>query len=470
MPLYPYQREGVKAIDQFRGRVLLADEMGLGKTIQALAWYRKRASRATPALVVCPASLKLNWRREAAQHIGVNARVLSGKNPQTIPRGTPLTIINYDILADWKEEILRYNPRLIIFDEAQYLKNRGAQRTQIALELSEQVKFVLALSGTPLTNRPSELWPIIRMVFPELYPSYIAFANEFCDRKLKVIRGRRYWDDSGAKNLHELHTLLKRHGMIRRLKKDVLTELPDKVISTIPLELPQYKKYQAACDDFIHWVRKNHGEERASRASKAQGITKVGYLLQLVADLKLKLIKEHLTMLLDDVEKVVVFTTHKKMVQELHGMFKTSSVVIEGETPAKKRDEYVRAFQTSKKIRVFIGNLRAAGVGLTLTAANTVVFAELGWTPGEHQQAADRCHRIGQKEVVNIHYLVAQNTIEEHLCELIQKKQKVLGTVLDRGETTDDLDIYTQLVERLFHERKASTGMHDLHHRRAPRS
>lgn len=465
MPLYPYQHEGVKMIDRFRGRVLLADEMGLGKTIQALAWCRKRRERAMPALVVCPASLKLNWRREAAQHIGLNARVLSGTKPHTIPRKTKMVIINYDILAAWKEELLRFEPRSIIFDEAQYLKNRGAQRTQLALELSEAIRFVLALSGTPLTNRPSELWPIIRMVFPELYPSYVAFANEFCDRKLKVVRGRRYWDDSGAKNLHELHTLLKRHGMIRRLKKDVLTELPDKVVSTIPLELPNYKKYEEAQNDFIHWLRKTRGEERAKKAAKAQGITKVGYLLQLVAELKLKLVKEHITMLLDDVEKVVVFTTHKKMLSELHALFKSSSVVIEGETPAKKRDEHVRAFQTNKKVRVFIGNLRAAGVGLTLTAAKTVVFAELGWTPGEHQQAADRCHRIGQKEVVDIHYLVAQGTIEEHLCELIQKKQKVLGTVLDRGETTDDLDIYTQLVERLFDERKARTGVYDLHHR-----
>lgn len=449
MPLYPYQKEGIQQIQKFGGRVLLADEMGLGKTIQTLHWIRKH--KKTPALVVCPASLKWNWRQEILK-MGGKPIILEGTRAKTIHRKTnrDIIIINYDILDAWADKIKAIRPKAIVLDEAHYVKNASAQRSKAAWKICQKTPHVLCLTGTPLTSRLSELWNVLRMCVPDLFPSYPQYAKRYCNRRLKVYRGRRHWDDSGAKNVRELHKTLKSHCMIRRLKKDVLHELPEKIQQVIPIQITKNKEYQAFVEEFQSWVKRNKGEILTRK--RTQALTHMGELRRLIARLKLPQIYEHIDIALQNTDKILVFAVHQKIVQAIHQRYKRLSVCLYGKTPMQDRPRIVTAFQTNKRIRLFVGNVQAAGVGLNLTKAGLVIFAEADYLPATMTQATDRAHRIGQKKSVLVQYLVATNTIEEKMYELLKKKQRVIGNVLDDGKTSHDLDIKSELLRTVIHE------------------
>ncbi len=423
---YPFQLEGIRKISHFGGRALLADEMGLGKSLQGLAWMWK--NKAFPTIIVCPANLKFNWQREATIHFRMESRILEGRVPSIILER--LLIINYDILGYWLDRLKRINPKLIILDEVHYIKNRETKRTKYVKKLCKGIPYIIGMSGTPITNRPAELFPILNLIRPDLYKSFFPFAWRYCKPK-KTPWG---WDFKGSDNLNELHTKLRKTCMIRRLKRDVLTELPAKRRQMIPIAI-DLSKYSLAEFDFPK--------------TQAYQLVKMGYLKRLAGLLKLRASMKWIDDFLEQSDsKLVVFAIHKQILKPLWERYKGTCVIIHGAITNKKRQNAIDKFQKCRKTRLFLGNIQAAGVGINLTAADTMAFVEMSWTPGEHTQAEDRIHRIGQTRSTTYYYLVAQGTIEEDLCRIIQKKQAILETILDGGES-HDINIFDQLVEAI---------------------
>lgn len=440
--LFPYQKDGVAFIESRNGRALLGDEMGLGKTIQALAWLELHPEK-RPAIIVCPAHLKINWAREAEAGLSKpNVEILQGKTPYQVKKD--IVIINYDILSTWVEELQKLNPQVLVFDEGHYIKSNKAQRTKAVKKLAKKIPHVIALSGTPIVNRPMESWNILQVINKTIFPNYMEFARTYCDAKHNGFG----WDFSGASNKEKLHQILTDTVMIRRKKADVLPELPDKLFSFIPMEMDNEKEYFKAEMNFIRFLKDTKGEEAAQKAGQAEHLVKIEALKQLAVKGKMKQAIQWIRDFLEtNGNKLVVFAVHKVVVDALMEEFKDIAVKVDGSLSGTQRDELVQAFQNNPDVKLFVGNIQAAGTGLTLTAASAVAFLELPWTPGELVQAEDRCHRIGQKDTVNIYYLLADNTIEADIAILLDEKKKVLEAILD-GKEVEETQLLTELMKK----------------------
>jgi SNF2 family DNA or RNA helicase len=459
--LYPFQNKGVAFIESHKGRALIADEMGLGKTIQALAWLQLHTEK-RPAIIIVPASLKLNWQREAETWMpDPRVEVLYGKTPWETDG--EILIINYDVLPNdyeteisekgrrrkkeipgtgWIDSLIALNPQVIITDECHYYKNNSANRTLGIKKLSKGVPCFLALSGTPIENRPIEIYNAWKIIDPLGCPPWNHFVYQYC-----AARNNGFGlSIDGASNTEELHQKLSDTIMLRRLKKDVLPDLPDKVRSFVPIQLYNLQEYRAAEVNFIAFVKRTKGDEAADRASNAKAFAEIEGLKQLAVKGKLKESIEWISNFLNIDGKLVVFATHKFVIDALIEKFKDIAVKIDGSVTGVGRQKAVDDFQTNPNIHLFVGNIQAAGVGITLTAASNVAFLELPWTPGGLTQAEDRCHRIGQKDCVNIYYLLAKDTIEEKIANLLDRKRRVLDAVLD-GEETEKASLLSELMK-----------------------
>lgn len=443
--LRPFQEDGVKGIYQLRGRALLADEMGLGKTIQALAWLQ-RIGKFRPAVVVTTASMKYAWQLEARK-FNIYAEVLEGTSP---PRNWDptheLIILNYHILHHWVNTLLAFDPRVVILDEIHYCKSPKAQRTIAAMDLVRDADSVVGLSGTPMTKKPIELWSVLQLIRPDLFPDRFRFGWLYC--KPKFVRGE--WKFNGADRKDELHDILYDEVMIRRLKVDVAKDLPDKVRRMIPFKLDSYKQYNEARYDFINWLGKI-SPAKAARARKNQALVKVGYLLRLVAELRMDWTVEWLHEFYEShpEEKMVCLTMHTKVIERLKKEF-PNCVVIDGSVTGIKRQQAQQAFQNNSRITWMFGNWQAAGEGITLTAARYFAGLDIPFTPGRRGQGEDRIHRIGQTKDCTMFYLYALNTIEERYIEILEQHQDWMTTILD-GDGADD-GIYEALLEEIAHE------------------
>lgn len=439
--LYPFQSEGVAFIDHNKGRALVADEMGLGKTVQALG-YVQLHPELKPVVIVCPASLKLNWERECHRWLSSpDTIILKGTTPYTFKEN--IIIINYDILPDWHQVLRLREPQILITDECHYYKSNKAKRTKAVRMLSKGIPNVIALSGTPIENRPIEIYNAISIIKPDLFPKQWHFIQHYCAPKYNGYG----WNFNGASNTSELHHVLSSTIMIRRKKADVLKDLPDKIRSFIPMELTNSEEYYKAESNFINWVRETKGNEAARKASNAEAFSCIEALKQLAVKGKLQQAKEWIYDFLESDRKLVVFATHHFVIDELTKEFGNISVHVDGRVPMNIRQQAVDMFQTKNEVKLFIGNIEAAGVGITLTAASDVAFLQLPWTPGKLEQATDRVHRIGQKNSVNVYYLLANNTIEERVAKLLDNKRKILDGVLD-GRDTDQDSLLTELMKQ----------------------
>jgi SNF2 family DNA or RNA helicase len=440
--LYPFQKEGVEFIESKNGRVLIGDEMGLGKTVQALSWL-KIHPELRPAIVVVPASLKINWMKESKIWLNNKEKItiINGKKAQEI-KGD-IIIINYDILSSHRETLENINPKVMVIDEIHKIKNRKAKRTKTVKILGKNIDSIIGLSGTPIVNRPIEIFNALNLIRPELFNSFWNFAQNYCN----PTHTRWGWNFNGATNTEELHQLLTDTLMIRRLKKDVLKELPEKQRTVIPLEITNRTEYNYAEENLIDYIRETEGREKADKATNAEHLVEFEKLKQLAVKGKWNQVINWIEDFLESGEKLVVFATHHKVIDDLMGKFSDIAVKLDGRDSDIKRDKAVESFQNNDKIKLFIGNIKAAGEGITLTASSNVVFIEEGWTPGEHNQAEDRIHRIGQENACNIYYLVAENTIEEEICGLLDKKRKVLDSVLD-GKDTEDNNLLKELMNK----------------------
>ena len=442
--LFPFQIKGVEFLESRNGRGLIGDEMGIGKTIQALG-YLKLHPELRPAIIVCPASLKLNWAKETKAWINDQFSIASGKSNPI--ENKPIIIINYDIISAKIDELLQLNPQCLVLDEIHLIKNSKTQRTKAIKKLAKKIQSVIALTGTPIISKPIEFFNILNILDKNEWPSYWSYAHRYCDAKHNGFG----WNFNGASNMEELNQRV-RNIMIRRLKSEVLPELPKKIRSVIPLEINNLNEYKKAENDFIEWLTKKEGEEKANKIKRAQHLTRIEKLKQLAVLGKLENTKNWILNFLESGEKLVIFCTHTNTINYYFDIFNKmgiETVKLNGESSINQKNIAVSEFQNNKNCKLFVGNLKAAGVGLTLTAASSVCFVELGWTPGEHDQAEDRVHRIGQtSNTTNIYYLIANQTIETEIAELLDKKRGVIASVLD-GKSVDQSSLLTELIKKL---------------------
>lgn len=450
--LFEFQKDDVQFLFDKNGRALIASEMGTGKTFQAIAYLE--FIKKFPVLIVCPATLKLNWESEILKWTKLNNIYIVNGRSDIIPLRSNIIIINYDIIQDYTEQIKNLNIEIMILDEFHYCKSPKIRRTKAIKKIGENIKQIIALTGTPILNKPIEIFTTLNLLRPDLFPSYFRFGIKYCnhkvkeiflkDKKKKKIIKRKVNEFKGATNIEELHEILIKEVMIRRKKEEVLKDLPEKLISIIPLEIDNKNEYKKAENDFSSWLL-----EREKKVVKVEALTKIEKLKQLAVEGKLKQVEEWISNVLEETNKLVIMCTHHFTIDYLIEKFKNISVKLDGRNSQKEKNESVKKFQEDEKIKLFIGNMKAAGVGITLTAADKLAFIELGWNPSEHDQASDRIHRIGQKNSCNIYYIIAKNTIEEDIMTLIDEKRKIVDAVHD-GKITDDENLLNKLLEKYY--------------------
>jgi hypothetical protein len=421
-------------------------------TIQVIGVFDvlRREYPKRPMVVVCPAGLRLNWQAELKVHLGIHATILEGhKADHDLLHGGRVFVIGYDTIGNpkmtgsWANVLLRTKPFLFVADECHLLKSRGAKRTKFVLAVAKKIPNRIAVSGTPLVNRPAELWTILHMIRPDLYPHFWEFAHRYCDPQRKPWG----WEFKGAVNIDELYHDLSMNLMVRRLKADVLHELPAKERHVVPLQMTNRDEYDQAHHDFMVWLKKNY-RHKVTGAKKAQVLVKTGYMIRLAAKLKLPAVLDWTRAWdRDGRGKLMMFGRHTSILEHIHDAFGWASVIVTGGVPMAKRKERQALFQKSPQCRLFVGNMDAAGAGWNGTAASGVAFAELDWRPGIHLQCEDRGHRIGQTRTIQCYYLVAKDTIEDKLCGVLQEKQKVLDATLDGGDVADTLSVFDNLME-----------------------
>ena len=436
--LFAHQVEGI-AFLLARRRSILADDMGLGKTRQAIVAIRHAAPEG-PYLVICPASVKLNWVREIKQvDAAAVCTVLEGSAGEAwSPKAGGWVIINYDLLGKRVKTLAAIPWAGLIFDEAHYLKNHTSQRSQLARELAldnGRDPVVYALTGTPLTNRPRDLFPLLQLVRHPLAKSFLSFAKRYCAAEHNGFG----WQTNGASNLEELTTQL--HGiMIRRRKEDVL-DLPPKLRTWTNVEVPadtaSAEMREVMESLLLVAARRRLGAGHIPASSNDPDGSRVRLLAKL-SKAREKLAAAKIAATIDLVEgmvaqgeKVIVFSCFDRPVKALAKHFGERSVLLTGATPSAKRQGLVDRFQTEEEVRVFVSNIVAGGIGLNLTAARQVVFNDLDWVPANHWQAEDRAYRIGQTASVTVHYLVAKGTIDEFVSHLLEVKSALARAVVD---------------------------------------
>ena len=436
--LRPFQKAALAYIHKIR-RVLVADDMGLGKTIEAISALE--TENAYPAVIVCPDHLKSVWKQEIQKWIPLRKLEILNSGAIQIPIGDyepDIYLINYDILSKYLEYFKTLSLKGVVVDESHFVKSPDAKRTQATRILTKDIPLILLLTGTPIINRPKELITQLEILNRlEFFGGKEGFIKQYCNPKRRGRRGER--DINGCANPEELNRKLREICMVRRLKKDVLTELPDKQQTVIPVSITNRREYNRAEKEFFAWIKEMRGDEASFRARKAEQIVQIECLKQLAAKGKLETVIQWITTFLESSdEKLVVFAHHREIIDLLLKAFPDISVTYRGEDAPESRTTAIERFQTDDTIRLFLGSMKTAGTGITLTAASNVAFVELGWTPAEHAQAEDRIHRIGQKNACNVWSFIAEDTIDQKIHELIEKKREVIGGVIDNEKSVLD--------------------------------
>lgn len=573
IPLYPFQRAGVKWIVDKGGRALVADEMGLGKTPEGLGFLVLKRE-ALPALVICPANVRVNWVKEAAKFTDLKCLIIAadtlieplrklGLQVSDRPEpGYDVTIMNYNLLTcetlkSWMKELIKGDKdiqanavkeitlcgrralpvlekemkthkdmetlnrlsrakgeieklgedarspaapphtkpfangflidefmklgkfRTMIADESHYLIDDRSQRSLTTKRLGTRMKNVIFLTGTPVLNKPIELYSQLQIVNSRVFPVRMDFGKEFCGGKNNGFG----WDFSGASNIEKLEKILRSTVMIRRMKTQVMKELPPKTRVTLPVaiegKMAQYRKESKGTLEELARLRKEKEEWRARMESMgpserkkflaehaqeaieanrltAEMIAGIEKLKQLAVNIKFKECADFLLDMHQQEGKILVFTTHHGTTDRLLKVFRENGIktdFIDGRVSGAPREIVKESFQNGD-VEILVCGIRAASEGLTLTAAHTVVMFEFDWNPGKMHQAEDRAHRIGQTLPVTIYYLVAFGTIEEKIVKMIDSKAEVANAVLGESERTlEEGGILDALLEDVLEKR-----------------
>lgn len=470
--LYGFQKAGVKYALS-KKRVLIADEMGLGKTVQALATVE--LADAYPAVVVVPAAVKFNWEKEIVKWLPHRSSVvLSGRTvPWDVEIDADFIIINYDVLAPWVDTLKKLEPETVIFDESHYLKNSRTQRTKAAIFLAKGIDHRIALTGTPVLNRPRELPSQLKVlgVLKKLFGSSWNFMQTYTNAS----NDGWGWKFEGGRNLEKLNRTLREHCYVRRLKKDVLTDLPPKIYDDVIVGITNRQRYETAERDIGQWVAdkaiqdedflgsiedltkeeqflmtKQHHSDTKWKTRQAEALVKITTLKRLAAKGKMKTALEWIEDFIEGGEKLVVFAWHREIVEKVAKHFRTP-FMIHGDVPPKKRVEICTEFGKPDTHKILVANMQAGGTGLDgmQGSCSNALFLELGWNPASHSQPEDRLHRIGQKDSVTSHYMLAKGTIDELIFKLLMKKAVLVDATTEGGKDRMTESIFNEVVKEL---------------------
>jgi SWI/SNF-related matrix-associated actin-dependent regulator 1 of chromatin subfamily A len=437
-PPMEHQKEAIEKLVRNK-KFILADDMGLGKTTSTI--IASLETGAKKILIVCPASLKINWQREIANYSDRSVYIAEGKK---FSDDHDFVIVNYDILKNFhdikekdKSEIMKINFDLVIMDEAHMISNPQAQRTKIANDIASKSNRVWLLSGTPMTSRPMNYYNLLNLVDSPVAMNWMAYAKRYCNGFQFSVGKRKVWNVTGASNLDELRERTSTH-ILRRLKEEVL-DLPEKIITPVYLRLKS-KDYEELMGEYFDWYDQNP-EESSSLTIQFGKLMKVR---KVIAQEKINNTIELAENIIEQGKKVIIFTNFTDTLNQIYNHFGKSAVYLDGSCSKFHRQNAVDEFQTNDKIKVFVGNLKAAGVGITLTSAEAVIMNDLSFVPAEHSQAEDRSHRIGQKNSTSVYYPLFENTIEGAIYDILSRKKKIISTVMgddmfDEASTIEEM-------------------------------
>jgi len=419
---------------------ILADDMGLGKTTTTI--IANIIEKTEKTLIICPATLKINWKREIENYTTDSISIIEGK----IWEDAHYVIINYDILKNFHSledekirTIVNSKFKRIVIDEAHYISNPKAQRTKIVNQISTYVGKVWLLTGTPMTSRPINYYNLLKLVESRVSNNWVSYVRRYCDaHQFRGPNGRKIWNVNGASNLEELRERTK-DKITRRLKEDVL-DLPDKIITPIYLELKS-NEYEKEMGEYLLWSDENQNQSISIHLAKLMKVR------QIIANEKLKHTKELINDILEQDKKIIIFTNFTAPLMELGSEYADISVLLHGQMSQDQRQKSVDSFQSDPKIKIFISNLKAGGVGITLTESEVVIMNDLSFVPSDHSQAEDRAFRIGQKNNVSCIYPIYENTIEQIIYTILQKKKNVIDTVL--GDNINEEDVFSEIMNEL---------------------
>lgn len=471
----PYQRAGIEYMYK-RESTLLADPPGTGKTIQVSGllntMYSNNELEGKRVLIVAPASMTLTWERELHKWLVwkpvIHTYGASKSKKYSVEMFKPdISIFSYERLSSaYKDyyiiedtayggKIIRMHSEVkssydvVILDEAHFCKSEISKRTMVSMAFASEASKKVFMTGTPMLNRPIELWPLISTLDGDTWSNRNKFATYFCNRHLEKIfykpkdrftgaqkdaRSKNVWVENGAEHIDELNSALRTTIMIRRDKSQVLSQLPEKTVQTV--ELPITCREVAEELDAWKTLCRRYGDEQEALTKLLGGtlgldIDTMAKVRQNVALAKVPYVAEFVSNYVEQGEKVIVMAHHKAVVDALMEAFaEHNPVKVVGGMSAEDKQKSVDSFQKDVDTKVFVGNIRAAGVGLTLTASSTVVFAELDFTPGVMEQCEDRAHRIGQKHSVNVFRLVLKDSLDSYLLEMLKSKSDISEELL----------------------------------------
>lgn len=452
---FPHQKEGIAFLKKEK-RVILADEMGLGKTFQTIVATGETESKGT--LVIVPASIKINWKREILEVYPEDEITIIESGPKTEIQHAPWMIINYDMLPKYIDDIIQMAKDgkigTLIIDEAHYIKGKKTRRAKATLQITPLVDRVYCLTGTPIENRPRELFNLLQAIGHPLGQKVSFFSKRYCGGRMVVIAKKngtilKFYDDTGATNLMELREMIK-NKFLRRLKKDVL-DLPEKIYTIQDTELDRewQLKYDTAFDAYIDYLTNNPDPEKdIQNIMDARHLVELNKIKQVCSMAKVERIVQDIRNAVNQGEKVIVFTQFTAPVLEIKtkleqkirgsayadGQEAIKVVTLTGQDKMDERQKSVDAFQNDEDTKVIIMNIKAGGVGLNLTKANIVMFLDMVWSPEVHKQAEDRAHRMGQAGTVNIYYYVAMGTIDEDIMSILEEKRSIIDIVVGEAE------------------------------------
>ena len=438
-PPLEHQKEAIKSLVENK-KFILADDMGLGKTTSTIIGALETGAKKT--LIICPASLKINWQREIQNYTDRPTSIIEGKKWED----GDFVIINYDIIKNFhdvnnKSESIILNNKfdLIIVDEAHYIQNKQAQRTKLINDIAKASERLWLLTGTPITSRPINYYNLLNLIDCPVALNWMAYVKRYCSGFQFRAGKRRVWNVSGASNLEELRDRTS-NLILRRLKENVL-DLPDKIITPVYLRLKS-KEYESLMGEYYQWFDKS-GEAD----SLTLQFTKLTKVRQVIAEEKVSSTIELCEIIIEQGKKVIVFTNFTKTLEMILEHFGKSAVRLDGSMSQKDRQDSVDRFQNDENVMVFVGNIKAAGTGITLTAGEAVIMNDLSFLPSDHSQAEDRAYRYGQKNNVLVYYPIFDNTVEGIIYDILKKKKEIFQTVMgDNIANGDYVEEILQLI------------------------
>ena len=440
-PPLEHQKEAIQKLVENK-KFILADDMGLGKTTSTI--IAALESNSKKVLIICPATLKINWKREIENYSDKSIYIAESKNFST---EADFVIINYDIIKNFHDpkkknesQVLASNFDLVIIDEAHYIRNGTAQRTKLINDIVKNTERLWLLTGTPMTSRPIDYFNLLSIIDSPVAKNWMAYAIRYCSGYQFNVGGRKIWNVTGASNLEELRD--RTLGLtLRRLKENVL-DLPDKIITPVYLRLKS-KLYENVMGEYYDWYDKNPDESKSLTVQ----FSKLTKIRQIIADEKIEQTIELAENILEQDKKVIIFCNFTDSLNKIAEHFGKAAVKLDGSMSKPNRQNSVDQFQDNPKIKVFVGNIKAAGVGITLTAAEAVIMNDLSFLPSDHAQAEDRAYRYGQKNNVLVYYPIFENTIEGIIYDILNNKKQVIATVM--GDNQHPADAAEEILQRI---------------------